>query len=472
MSNLEIIKGQLAGVRQQALDKQKTPMLKFDTESQKMYFQAGFVEPTNDAQRLSRFFELLPHEIKTTELQKKLQSIQTYLNDTLIDRDEEVMLTLAALVSKQHGFLFGEPGTGKSYIYKLLSDCFEDMKYFQYLMHKQSEPEALFGPVSLQELKNDNYCYKTKGFLAESDVAFLDEIFKCNAGILNSLLTVLNERKFDNGGQRVSVPLVSMFCASNELPEDESLAALWDRIVFRVVVHPVSKKESLIRILKMNDGAIKKPTAPKLTLKDLHDMQEEVAKMPMREEVFTALAEVDMKIKDTFKGELKVSVRRLAMIQQLLRGMAYLNGESEVSAKYVANIANCLWEKPTQIETLKKMLQVSNSDPFSPLQNKLMDVQRALQQVNVSLSSVKKESKSRSSLDELENGIKRTAQELVGYYMEALKWAAFDPAIASDPRLTSVLSQLFNASQVCSDIRSWARNPNNEIPECPTIVIK
>ena len=53
------------------------------------------------------------------------------------------------------------------------------------------------------------------------------EVFKANSAILNSLLTILNERLFDNGTERMEVPLLVLVGASNELPESEELDALY-----------------------------------------------------------------------------------------------------------------------------------------------------------------------------------------------------------------------------------------------------
>jgi MoxR-like ATPase len=88
-------------------------------------------------------------------------------------------------------------------------------------------------------LENDRYVRKTDGYLPTAEVAFVDEIFKANSAILNALLTLLNERLFDNGNQRLPVPLLCLVGASNELPESEELDALYDRFLIRRTVAQV-----------------------------------------------------------------------------------------------------------------------------------------------------------------------------------------------------------------------------------------
>ena len=70
--------------------------------------------------------------------------------------------------------------------------------------------QELFGPLSMKALEEDVYLRQTRGYLPEADVAFVDEIFKANSAILNSLLTLLNERLFDNGATRHTVPLTCL----------------------------------------------------------------------------------------------------------------------------------------------------------------------------------------------------------------------------------------------------------------------
>ena len=65
----------------------------------------------------------------------------------------------------------------------------------------------------LAGLENDEYVRKIDGYLPTAEVAFIDEIFKANSAILNALLTLLNERLFDNGNKLFAVPLLCLVSA-------------------------------------------------------------------------------------------------------------------------------------------------------------------------------------------------------------------------------------------------------------------
>jgi hypothetical protein len=70
--------------------------------------------------------------------------------------------------------------------------------------------QELFGPLSMRALEDDKYVRQIDGYLPDATVAFIDEIFKANSAILNTLLTILNERLFDNGSDRIRVPLACL----------------------------------------------------------------------------------------------------------------------------------------------------------------------------------------------------------------------------------------------------------------------
>src|SRR3990172_9223884 len=163
---------------------------------------------------------------------EQLRCIRDELAQTFLERSEVIDGALAALLAGQHVLLIGPPGTAK------------------WLLTKFTTPEELFGAVSLRALENDEYRRVTTHKLPEAHIAFLDEVFKANSSILNSILTLMNERRFHNGRDPIDVPLITLFGASNELPEEDELQALYDRFLLRFVVGYVKEDFRFLRMLE------------------------------------------------------------------------------------------------------------------------------------------------------------------------------------------------------------------------------
>ena len=159
-------------------------------------------------------------------MKHKIQALLSEMNTGLIDREHALKAALLTVLAAENLVLIGPPGTAKSMVSRRVAQHIQTTtngshqpndgsgSYFEYLLTKFSTPEEIFGPLSISELKADRFRRNTAGYLPTAEIAFLDEIFKSSSSILNSLLTILNERIFHNGNQPQHVPLRSLISAS------------------------------------------------------------------------------------------------------------------------------------------------------------------------------------------------------------------------------------------------------------------
>ena len=220
--------------------------------------------------------------------QEKLKKIRDELRQIFLERGGLIDGALCALLSSQHVLIIGQPGTAKSMLADEICRRIEGANYFQWLLTRFTTPEEVFGAVSLKALEQDDYRRVTSHKLPEAHIAFLDEIFKSNSSILNAILTLINERLFHNGKEIVPVPLLTLFGASNELPEDDELTALYDRFLLRFVVTYIAED---FRFLRMLEAAT--PTErTTITLNELREMQLQVRALPIPADIYRGIADI------------------------------------------------------------------------------------------------------------------------------------------------------------------------------------
>lgn len=163
------------------------------------------------------------------------------LSEYFVGRDREIALASLCAAAQEPLLFVGPPGTAKSeLVVKFVESLgIPQSDYFEYMLTKFTEPSEILGPIDLDLLKQGRFVRRTHGKLPEAKVVFLDEIFKSNSAILNTLLTVLNERKFYQDGAPVKVALLILFAATNDIPDQSELEAMSDRFVLKIETKPV-----------------------------------------------------------------------------------------------------------------------------------------------------------------------------------------------------------------------------------------
>jgi len=261
-----------------------------------------------------------------SDLNLRLRAIVDVLEQGLVERRQSIRLCLLAALAGEHTLFIGPPGTAKSELARRLHAVFSDARYFERLLTRFSVPEELFGPLSIQALEEDRYERHTDGFLPNASIAFIDEVFKANSAILNALLTLLNEREFDNGAGRQRCPLISAVGATNEIPEDEVGEAFLDRFLVRLPVNTVSAA-GFTALLEA--GAVRAWTPPPAELALTQDDLATLAQHAARVTIPPALVAVLAELRQHFTTEkIYVSDRRWVKIVWLLRIAASTEGRS------------------------------------------------------------------------------------------------------------------------------------------------
>ena len=345
-----------------------------------------------------------------TNKHDRIEKLLEVLGSGLYEKETAVKLGLLTALAGESMFMLGAPGCAKSMITRRIKEAFladdkEGVKYFETLLNQFTTPEEVFGNISLRALngedengnktKKEEYKRLTEGMLPEADIAFLDEIWKAGPAILNTLLTIVNERKFHNGNKVMDVPLKALFAASNELPaKGKGLEALYDRFIIRFPVDFIKNEEDFFEMIDQPAHEKFKLSEEQKKLlisnKELKEWAKEIDKVSISEvsrAVISAIRKEMTLLNDSMSEEgirngerFEVGDRRWKKIAHILKTSAFLNDRTEVDLMDCSLIENCIWGTEKQQKKVREIVEKCLRDNGIPCDSAIEDIQEQIEE--------------------------------------------------------------------------------------------
>ena len=323
-----------------------------------------------------------PQMPKTTKHHDRIAALKDALSEGLCEKDEALRLALLAAIAGESIFFLGAPGCAKSMVARRIAKAFKtdgdgSVQYFETLLNQFSTPEDVFGNISLKGLNGEGesgkeeYRRLTENMLPEADVAFLDEIWKANSAILNTLLTIINERKFHNGSKVQDVPLKALLAASNELPaKNRGLEALYDRFILRLPIGFIQNEDKFFDMVEGSSSEFELSDEIKklqISNEDLKNWKTQIDAVQLSEEARAVISAIRKELtaqNETLSEEEKASGeafaigdRRWKKIVRILKTSAFLNDRTEVDLMDCQLIEYCIWSTEKQQKKVRQIVE-------------------------------------------------------------------------------------------------------------------
>ena len=344
---------------------------------------------------------------------KVMGTISDELSDLFLERADTVRALVAAILAGHHSLLLGPPGAAKSDLARALTGRIDGGLYWELLLGAYTDPKQIFGPIDVAGLMRGEYTQVFAGRATMAHIAFIDEIFKCGAGALNSMLGYLNERLYhpENGGPAITCPLLAAVTASNELPSGgQETAAFFDRLMVRIEVAYIQDPVNFTALLR--SGAVRGvPQAPCTTvsLADLENaIRLEVPAVTVPDGVFDMMVQLRTALR---KRGLICSDRRWRQSVRLLQAAAYLAGRTAVNDTDMDILRHVMWDSIADRRPVAdEVLTLINPDAKRALD--LLEDILGIQQTLESMAGQSRESLTKWAISEGNKKLAIAAREL------------------------------------------------------------
>ena len=265
-------------------------------------------------------------------LRNRIKTILAYLSRNLSGKEEALSLSLLSAAARESVLLLGLPGKDKGLISRSIASAFSDFyengkfnigngSYFEYFMNDASGIEEICGP------------FESKGYLPGAKIAFLDDIWLGNPAVLNTLISIINDKKYHHGDRFDDVPLI--FLAAGSRGQDPYIAAesrkfeaLRETFTLHIPVNPIAGDDDFFKFVEKADSGPQPDEEEKEALlgsEEVKRWQPEIEKVMLSEEAKDIISAIRRKCYDYY-----ISDTRWKKIVHILKTCAFLNGRNAV----------------------------------------------------------------------------------------------------------------------------------------------
>ena len=292
-------------------------------------------------------------DLNTLTLRQKFNLLRLQLKRECLEREHHIDALLALYICKNHGILLGPPGTGKTYLIELICNAMRGGKFWSILAAPTSKPDEFFGPVSINALKDyEIYQRNTENRLPTATIAYVDEIFKADIDILNTLLKLINERIFYNPDPE-KVPLRTLVASSNEIPEDDAAGALIDRFIWKSWIGYIRDEDNWLTLMERKIDRHK----PNITVK-IWEHEIEAAAQSANQVTIKPVLPILWQIKEKLESKgFVISDRKWGMMLDFMQAYAWIQEKSSVDLDVIQDLLpDCVWNKPEDMPVVMMLV--------------------------------------------------------------------------------------------------------------------
>jgi len=284
----------------------------------------------------------------------KLKALKSELNQLFLERETLIDLYLSCMISGYSIFVGGLPGTGKTALAKIITEAFQGKSCYR-LLQASSTLEEVIGAVDLGALDKGLFRRKLDNGAVMADTLILDEGFKANSPVLNALLGLILDKQYENGDDgTVKSPLNMTVICSNELPQDESLMAFWDRFLVRYWVYELCRNDRLT-LMKRRAGSLPTPKIKtKFDKKELSELKELSSKIEIGDDILNAIVDITYHLRN--ENNIIISDRRHEQIIDVIKAYTVVLGKDECDDECLDILKHICWDEPNQIDKVSQAL--------------------------------------------------------------------------------------------------------------------